>query len=142
MAIRDLATLLQFGFAGFAAAMAVLSYRLIQLEMKRRSPSINVIQSLGTFTRYTLYLSIGVLAANTIDRGFDYITKRLSGEQDDSRRRALIAAQHVQNCRESLSGLEGPEGASSRPAERLQEAMRLAYTKCYDAMQSLEEIDK
>jgi hypothetical protein len=139
MEIAEIASLVKIGFAGFAAAMAVLSYRLIRLQAAQKNPNLRVINALQSFTKYTLYLSLVVIVATTIDRGFDYVGRRLTSDDLNRARLALTSSQQAQDCRESLSGLVGSEG-SNRPIEKANEVARLTYTACFSAMQSLEKL--
>lgn len=135
----DIVSLVQLGFAGFAAAMAVLSYRLIRLEIVKKDARISVINALQKFTKYTLYLSAIVLTSTVVTKSFDYVNRRLVSEDFDKSRRALAVGQQAQDCRESLTGLIGAEG-KNRPPQAAAEVARLTYTVCFSAMQALEQL--
>ena len=139
MTLSDIVSLVQLGFAGFAAAMAVLSYRLIRLQVARDSPNLRVLNSLRSFTKYTLYLSLVVILATTLERSFDYVSKRLTFEDTNRARQAVASSQQAQNCRESLTGLVGVESLNRSP-EKLAEVVRLTYTNCFVVMQSIESL--
>ena len=139
MAMTEIISLVQLGFAGFAAAMAVLSYRLIRLQASQPNPNIRVITSLQAFTKYTLYLSLVVLASKAVDSSFDLLVRRLASEDADKARHALVSSQQAQSCRESLSGLVGAESTGRSP-KRVAEVARLTYTACFSAMQALESM--
>ncbi len=139
MTLRDIVALVQLGFAGFATAMAVLSYRLIRLQAARDKPNLRVIESLRNFTKYTLFLSLIVIVATSVERSFDYVGKRLTAEEANKARQIHTANQQAQNCRESLTGLVGAE-ASNRSPEKSQEIARLVYTNCFIVMQNIETL--
>jgi hypothetical protein len=132
MKLQDIVAILQLGFAGFAAIMAILSYRLIRLQAARKNPNIDVITSLSSFTKYTLYLSIAVILSSSIERGFDYVTKKLSVQ-------TLATSQQAQNCRESLTGLVGVEGQNRTP-EKTAIVVSRTYDRCFDVIQSMENL--
>ncbi len=139
MLLSGIVSLVQLGFSGFAAAMAVLCYRLIHQEVARHEPKIEVINALKNFTRYTLFVSLVVILASLVDLSFGYATKQLAQKDAAEARKAMAASKQAQDCRESLTGLLGAEG-TDRPPEELEEVARLVYSKCFAVMGDLEEL--
>ena len=137
VAAREILSLIQVGFAGFASAMALLAYRLINKFISKQNPSITLVTLLKDFVRYTLYLSLIVILAMFVEHGFDYISKRLVAQEADRANSLILTSQAAQNCRESLNGLVGSESAN-RNARELANIMKLAYASCAPTMQTIE----
>jgi hypothetical protein len=112
---------------------------LIRLEVARESPSIQIIESLRSYTRYTLYLSVVVIASTAMERSFDYVTNRLNADESIKSRQIVTLSRQAQNCRESISGLVGSEGTGRSP-EKFHEVARLVYTNCFSVMQQIEDL--
>ena len=134
---RGILSLIQVGFAGFASAMALMAYRLINKFISRQHPNITLVTLLKDFVRYTLYLSLIVILAMFVERGFDYVSKRLTAQEVEHANVLLLSSQAAQNCRESLNGLISSESVN-RNSEELLGIMKLAYATCAPTMQTIE----
>lgn len=130
MTARDILTVLQVGFSGFAAVMAVLAFRLIHLQIKRDRIHASSARTLRDFTRYTLFLSIIVILSTIVERGFDFATRRL----DSTAHLTSVAAQ---DCREALQSIVGPEAESGSP-EKIQTLLKLTYNSCQAVIRDIE----
>lgn len=132
MSGRDVLSLLQVGFSGFAAVMAILAFRLIrQFLGNPTDASIKTKASLlRDFARYTLYLSMIVIVGISIEHGFDYFSKGLAAN-------ALLSSKAAQDCREAVDGLDGPETAA-RSDHEIRTNIKLVQTSCRSVLQDIE----
>ena len=138
MTARDVLSLLQIGFSGFAAVMAFLAYRLIHLQVARKAPHASSLKILKDFTRYTLFLSLIVILSMFVERSFDFISKRQKAQETNDARRALLTSKSAQDCREALSGLSDTE--LLRPHEELRSVIKIGQTACLAILRDIEEV--
>ena len=97
--LKDVATILQVGFSGFAFLMAALSFRLLRAEASREGlPRSAILKAITRYTGYTFVLAMLVSASRF---GEAWYTSRL--KQDEQR--MLIRSQEAQTCRAGLERL-------------------------------------
>ena len=133
MTLRDIISLLQLGFAGFAAFIALLCFRLMRKEISRKTRNLRIFEHIKSFIRYTLVLALLVILGTTIERGIAYYIAR------DSRQTITLSKQ-AQDCREALFGLQGGEGRYS-DKDDLKQAYQLTFQACFRVMKTIEELE-
>jgi hypothetical protein len=133
MTVRDIISLLQLGFAGFAAFIALLCFRLMRKEISRKTRNLKIFDQIRVFIRYTLVLALIVILGTTIERGLDYYFMR-------DTRQTITLSKQAQDCREALLGLQGREGRYS-DKDDLRQAYQLTYQACFRVMKSIEELE-
>lgn len=141
MSAKDILPLIQFGFAGFVAAMAMFSYRLMRQEASRTNRNLKVYEQIQRFARYTLTLSFVVLLGSIVEGflrfGATYVDAKIVREH----RQAITLSQEAQDCREALTGLVGAEASGMDEAGLRQINIRV-YQSCFRVMRSIEDLEQ
>lgn len=126
----QLVELVKLGFAGFVAAMALLSYQLMKSELARATRNAKVFEQIHAFARYTLVLALVVLVGTIVDGASKWVMKR-----EDTRLDAL--GTNALTCRQALTGLKGTEGRRETVVE-LRQVQERAYDACFAALRMMQ----
>lgn len=97
--LKDVVSILQVGFAGFAFLMAGLSFRLMQAEAHRDGqPRTELLKSISRYTTYTLLLALIVCASRFGEAWYSSYLKRQEVESE-------LTSKEAQVCRDGLDRL-------------------------------------
>lgn len=136
----NLVSLVQLGFGGLIAALALLSYLLMKQEGARRDRNPAIYEQLQRYSKYTLWLALIVILGGIVDGAKDLIGKSLSAAAEKEQRQVVTLSKQGQDCRENLGGLVGPEGMG-RPVEQMAQVQRLTHSSCIAVMRQIEELE-
>jgi hypothetical protein len=128
----QLVELVKLGVAGFVAAMAVLSHKLMTQELAKPSRNMKVFDQIQKFARYTLVLSLVVLLGTVVDGVAKWLVRR------EETRGQVLGAEALA-CRQALTGLRGAEGEQPT-IEGLKQVQRRAYDACFPSLSAMQQL--
>jgi hypothetical protein len=136
----SIVSLVQLGFGGLVTALAVLSYRLMEQEGKKKDRNPVIYEQIQRYAGYTVKLALIVILGGIVDAGKDIAKGWFADKAKREDRQTMTLSRQAQNCREALSGLTGAEG-QGRTLDQLAQVQRLAHTSCFDVMRNIEDLE-
>ena len=138
--MTSIVSLVQLGFGGIVTALAVLSFRLMAQEGKKKDRDPVIYEQIQKYAGYTVKLALIVILGAIVDGGKDFSAKWLESSSHRRAQQGVTLSKQAQDCRESLTGLVGPE-TEGKGASDLRVVQRLTYDSCFNVMRQIEGLE-
>ena len=134
--LKDIATILQIGFSGFAFLMAGLSYKLLRSESSRDGrPRSSILQSIKRYTTYTLIMAVLVIASKFCEQGLDYYFKY---KMTIAKEQLISTSIEARNCHDALLRLMYAETKITNDYSSILKAVQDGMASCEGTLERLE----
>lgn len=133
-------SLVQLGFGGLIAALAVLSYRLMEQEGKKKDRNPAIYEQIQKYAGYTVKLALIVILGGIVDGGKDLAKQWFADKSKREERQTVTLSKQAQSCRETLSGLRGARASELTPNELASVPGRV-NDSCFSVMNDIEGLE-